>query len=114
VKYVLLIYTDHAANAARSKEESQAILDKYMEYTNEVVKNGVARGGEELRDADTARTVRVRNGETLTTDGPYAETKEQLGGFYILDCASMEEALEYAAKIPSAVHGSVEVRPVYE
>jgi hypothetical protein len=74
----------------------------------------VTVGGDELQDPDTATTVRVRDGETLTTDGPFAETKEQLGGYYLIDCGSLDEALEFAARIPAAERGAVEVRPLVE
>jgi hypothetical protein len=71
-------------------------------------------GGDQLQDADTATTIRVRDGETLTTDGPFAETKEQLGGYYVIDCGSLDEAIEFAARIPAAERGAVEVRPLVE
>ena len=71
-------------------------------------------GGDQLQDAETATTVRVRDGETLTTDGPFAETKEQLGGYYLIDCGSLDEVIEFAARIPAAERGVVEVRPVVE
>ena len=70
--------------------------------------------GDELQDPDTATTIRVRDGETLTTDGPFAETKEQLGGYYVIDCGSLDEAIEFAARIPAAERGAVEVRPLVE
>jgi hypothetical protein len=114
VKYALLIYTDPSIDANRSAEEMQAIYEKYGALSAEVSQRGIARGGEELEGVKSARTVRVRDGEVLVTDGPYVETKEYLGGFYLLECASPEEALEYAAKIPSAAYGSIEVRPVAE
>ena len=84
----------------------------YWAFTEEVQTAGKMVAGDALESVTTATTVRVRDGETLTTDGPFAETKETLGGYYILECADLDEALAWAAKIPSAKHGSIEVRPV--
>ncbi|HZE28928.1 MAG TPA: YciI family protein, partial [Gaiellaceae bacterium] len=84
----------------------------YMQYTKELQDSGALVAGDALEPTPTATTVRVRNDETLTTDGPFAETKEQLGGYYLVDVGSLDEALEWAAKIPGARHGSVEVRPL--
>jgi hypothetical protein len=86
----------------------------YRAFGEEAEKRGAMRGGNELQSATTATTVRVRNGETMVTDGPFAETKETLGGYYVLECESLDEAVELAAKIPGAKYGSVEVRPVVE
>ena len=110
MKYVALIYADPDGWDAVPEGERQRLSEKYMALAREPV----SVGGEQLEDADTATTVRVRDGETLTTDGPFAETKEQLGGFYLIDCASLDEALEFAARIPAAERGAVEVRPVVE
>ena len=110
MKYVALIYADADGWEAVPEDERQRISEKYMALAREPV----SVGGEQLEDADTATTVRVRDGETLTTDGPFAETKEQLGGYYLVDCASLDEALEFAARIPAAERGAVEVRPVVE
>ena len=110
MKYMALIYGNEEAWDALSEEEQQRVSDRYMALAREPV----SVGGEQLEDADTATTVRVRDGETLTTDGPFAETKEQLGGYYLIDCASLDEALEFAARIPAAERGAVEVRPVVE
>jgi hypothetical protein len=110
MKYVTLIYGDAAAWNALSEEEQQRVAERYMALSREPV----VTDGSELQDADTATTVRVRNGETLTTDGPFAETKEQLGGYYLLDCGSLDEAIEFAARIPAAERGGVEVRPLVE
>jgi hypothetical protein len=87
-------------------------MKKWAAFTKETFDRGVNRGGEALEPVQTATTVRVREGRTLTTDGPFAETKEELGGFYLLECNDLDEAIEWAAKIPGAQTGSVEVRPV--
>jgi hypothetical protein len=110
MKYMALIYGNEEAWDALSEEEQQGVTERYMALAREPV----TVGGDELQDPDTATTVRVRDGETLTTDGPFAETKEQLGGYYLIDCASLDEALEFAARIPAAERGAVEVRPVVE
>ena len=110
MKYVALIYGDQAGWDALSEEEQQQVMGRYIALGQE----SIVTGGSELEDPDTATTVRVRNGERLTTDGPFAETKEQLGGFYLLDCGSIDEALEFAARIPAAQRGAVEVRPLVE
>ena len=109
MKYMLLIHDDATL---RPEGEDEAINKAYFEYTQELVSAGVIQGGDALEPSTTATTVRVRNGEMLTTDGPYAETKEQLGGFYIVDVPDLDAALNWAAKIPSATFGSIEVRPV--
>jgi hypothetical protein len=110
MKYMALIYGNEEAWDALSEDEQQRVSERYMALAREPV----TVGGDELQDPDTATTVRVRDGETLTTDGPFAETKEQLGGYYLIDCASLDEALEFAARIPAAERGAVEVRPVVE
>ena len=110
--YAMLIYTDQTADAKQTPDEQNAIMGAYFGFTNEVKEKKLYVAGEALHPTTSATTVRVRDGKTLTTDGPFAETKEQLGGFYLLDCKDLDEALEYAAKIPGAAHGSVEVRPV--
>ena len=98
---------------AFSAEEREAVYAKYRAFSNDAREAGVMVGGAELASTRDATTVRVRADETLVTDGPYAEVKEALGGFYILECASMDEAVDWAARIPGAHHGAVEVRPVY-
>lgn len=111
MKYVMMIYTDPVARGAVPTEEREAEYAQYMTYTQDVNNRGAYKGGEALQPATTATTVRVRNGEILKTDGPYAETKEQIGGFYILDCKDLDEAIELGSRIPSAVHGYIEIRP---
>ena len=89
-------------------------MEAYFAFSEETAKHAVLVGGEPLQGIETATTVRVRDGKSLTTDGPFAETKEHFGGYYLLDCANLDEALKWAAKIPTAKHGSIEVRPIME
>jgi hypothetical protein len=112
MQYLLLIHA--AENGEPQGGDREAMYRRYAAFSEEVRDAGKLLGANELQPIATATTVRVRNGETLTTDGPFAETKEQLGGYYLLDCADIDEAIAYAAKIPSAEHGSIEVRPVVE
>jgi hypothetical protein len=114
MRYLLLICDDETAAEAASPQEGQATMAKYMAFGEEMGKRGVLQGGERLRPTSDATTVRVRNGETVTSDGPFAETKEQIGGFYAVDCKNLDEAIEIAAKIPAAHSGSIEVRPIWE
>ena len=88
------------------------MMQGYGAFTNEVREAGIMKEGAPLQGSDTATTVRLRNGKADAVDGPFAETKEVLGGYYILDCENLDEAIAYAAKIPSAAHGSIEIRPV--
>ena len=113
MKYLALIYADETAWETFSEAEQAAAYELYTAFANEARQAGVLVGGDELAATRTATTVRVRDGQTLVTDGPYAETKEVLGGYFVLECASMDEALDWAAKIPGAHHGSVEVRQVH-
>ena len=110
MQFLALIHGDEASWEAMGDEERQAVYQRYIAFAQrpEVV------GGAELQPTDTATTVRSRDGETLVTDGPYAEVKEALGGFFILETGSIEEACKLAAEIPAAEHGAIEVRPVYE
>lgn len=114
MRYLLLIAGDESARSAVSAEEDAATLDEYAEWMKNVAERGLLQGGERVRPASDATTVRVRNGEILTTDGPFAETKEQMGGYYLVDCKDLDEAIEVAAKIPGARTGSIEVRPIWE
>ena len=113
MKYMALIYGDRSRWERFSDEEREAAYDEYRAFGEEATKAGVAIGGAELGSTADATTVRIRQGETLVTDGPYAEVKEALGGYYLLECASLDEALDWAAKIPGAEHGAVEVRALY-
>lgn len=112
--YLLLIYQDETAHAQWSQEQLAAEYQAYNEYSEEVAKSGVIMGGNALMPTNTATTVRVRNGKLLTTDGPFAETKEQLGGYYLMNCKDLDEAIALAAKIPAASDGSIEIRPIME
>jgi hypothetical protein len=110
VRYLLLIYTDPEA----MPEGGTASMEDWVAYTEELRAAGVVLGGDPLEGADMATTVRVRGGERLTTDGPFAETKEILGGYYMIDVDGLDEALAWAAKMPNITYGSVEVRPVMD
>jgi hypothetical protein len=114
MRYALLIYANEQDWATQTEEQSQAQFQGYMAFTKDIVDRGMQQAGEALQPTSTATTVRVKNGETVTTDGPFAETKEQLGGFYIVECKDLDEAIEVAARIPDARGGSIEVRPVLE
>jgi hypothetical protein len=112
MRYALLIYGAESADSQASKEEQEAVMAAYNAF-GERYKEQIL-GGEALLETSSATTVRKRNGKTLTTDGPFAETKEQLGGFYLVNCNDLDEALQIAANIPGAVSGSIEVRPIME
>jgi hypothetical protein len=116
VRYMLLIYDAEARWQSLSDEERGAIMGEYFAYTGELQERGAYVDGSALQPTATATTVRVGGGEAMATDGPFAETKEQLGGYYLIDVESLDEAIEWAAKIPSAARGlgSVEVRPLLE
>jgi hypothetical protein len=114
MRYLLLIYTPEVDPATVSPEQARAQTEAYGEFTREVRDRKVLEAGEALQPTSSATTVRVRDGRTLVTDGPFAETKEALGGFYLIDAKDLDEALELAAKIPGAEHGSIEVRPIWE
>lgn len=114
MRYLLMIAVDEKAAAAATPEESAASLAAYEVFMKKTADRGVLRGGERLRSTADATTVRVRNGEVLTTDGPFAETKEQLGGYFVVECADLDEAIDVAAAIPGAADGSIEVRPIWE
>jgi hypothetical protein len=114
VRYALLIYGDEKIWQARGPEEGAQILREYEDFAGGLAGKGRMRGGEPLVGISSATTVRVREGKVLTTDGPFAETKEQLGGFFIVECDDLDQAIEAAAGIPDARVGSIEVRPVME
>jgi hypothetical protein len=113
MQYLAMIYGDQSRWAALSDGEREEVYRAYTAFGEEGRKAGVIVGGNELDSTETATTVRVRNDETLVTDGPFVESKEALGGYYVLECSSIDEACSWAAKIPGASHGAVEVRPVY-
>ena len=110
MRYALMICTDERDVS----DDETALLAEYGAFAEEMGRRGVLQGGERLRPTTDATTVRVRDGEVLTTDGPFAETKEQIGGYFIVDCKDLDDAIEVASKIPGARHGSIEVRPIWE
>jgi hypothetical protein len=112
MQYLLLIYAEESRDPAPGTPEGDAFMNEYWAFTEEVKQRKLMLGSNALQPVSTATTVRVRDGKTETTDGPFAETKEQLGGYYLLDCKDLDEAIECAAKIPSARLGSIEIRPV--
>ncbi|MGH9396057.1 MAG: YciI family protein [Terriglobia bacterium] len=117
MRYMLLVYTNEQARGSLSPEEWQKGVARARALIDEASKRGVFRGADPLQPTSTATTVRANNGKVLITDGPFAETKEQLAGYFIFDCKDLDEALEWAAKIPAACGGApgcVEVRPIRE
>jgi hypothetical protein len=114
MKYLCLIYQDESVGATLPQAEIEKVLGEYLVFTDGIKKSGHYLGGNRLRPTEAASTVRVRNGKTMITDGPFAETKEQLGGYFLIEARDLNEAIQVAAKIPSARFGSVEVRPVWE
>ena len=114
MKYLCLIYDDETRWDRMSKEEATAAYGKYYTFTEGIRASGQYVNGNPLKPTSTATTVRVRNGSVGTTDGPYAETKEQLGGYYLVEARDLNEAIQLAARIPGAQFGSIEVRPVAE
>jgi hypothetical protein len=108
-----LIYGDQSAWETFSDQEREAAYDLYRTFANGAREAAVLAGGDELASTRDATTVRVRDDETLVTDGPYAEVKEALGGYFVLEVDTMDEAVDWAARIPGAEHGAVEVRPVF-
>jgi hypothetical protein len=112
MRYLLLIYTSEQLEA--SQDAMTAEFAAYDAFTTELRERGIYAAGEALRPTSTATTVRVRDGQTVTTDGPYVETKEALGGFYMVDANDLDDAIQLAAKIPGAKHGSIEIRPIFE
>ena len=113
MEYLALIYADETAWEGFSDDTRTAMYEQYSEFSRAAGDAGVLAGGEELGPTASATTVRLREGRQLVTDGPYAEAKEALGGYFILDCESLDEALSWAARIPAASHGAVEVRQVH-
>jgi hypothetical protein len=112
MKYLCTIYGDESQWSNATPEQMAGVMAAYNAFGEEAGAAGVILGGEGLEPTSAATTVRVRDGERVLSDGPFAETTEQLGGFYLLECASLDEAIDWAAKIPGAATGSVEVRPV--
>jgi hypothetical protein len=114
MKYLCLIYDEEKTFATMPKAEMDAVMGEYFGFTEAIKKSGHYVAGEALQPVNTATTVRIRNGKTSTTDGPFAETKEQLGGFYMINARDLNDAIQVASRIPSARYGSIEVRPVQE
>jgi len=114
MRYVLMSCTDEEAFAVLGPEARSALVAENLGFAVEMVRRGVVLSGERLRPTSDATTVRVRDGEVLVADGPFAETKEQVGGYYVVECADLDEAIEVASKIPAARSGLVEVRPIWE
>jgi hypothetical protein len=113
MQYLLLIYTDGTKATATGAPETLAVMKEYSAFTNSIKESGHYKGGNALQPVTTATSVRVRDGKTLLTDGPFAETTEQLGGYYLVDAANLDEAIGMAARIPGARLGTVEVRPIW-
>jgi hypothetical protein len=114
MRYLCLIYENEKAWEARPPAESEAIMNEYFGFTDDIRKNGKYVAGEALHPTASATTVRVRNGKVSTTDGPFVETKEQLGGFYLIEATDLNDAIHVASRIPSARFGSIEIRPVVD
>jgi len=113
MRYALLIYTAEPTEVP-PEEAMKEQMEAYGAFTREVTERGAYKGGEALQGTQTATTVQVRDGQTITTDGPFAETKEALGGFYLVEATDLDQAIKIAAMIPGAKHGSIEVRPILE
>jgi hypothetical protein len=114
MKYLCLIYENEKNFETMSPADGEAIMGEYFAFTDGIRRSGQYVAGEALHPTNTATTVKVRNGKVSTTDGPFAETKEQLGGFYLIEAKDLNDAIQVAAKIPSARFGAVEVRPVMD
>ena len=114
MRYLLLIHGDRDHYAKAVQSELDAMHGEYNQFTESIRESGEFEAGEALQGADTATTVRVRGDETLVTDGPFAETKEVLGGYYLVDCKDLDRAIELASRIPDARNGSIEIRPLAE
>lgn len=112
MEYLLLIYGDESGGREMSPEDMEVELKTWFAYTDWLKDKGWYVGGEALQETASATTVRERDGEVVTTDGPFAETKEQLGGYYLVDCPNLDDAIEAASRIPSVGRGSIEVRPL--
>ena len=114
MQYLLLLHTDEKAMQAATAEETGSILAAYGAYMKAMADAGVSKGGQRLRPTSTATTVRVKDGKTQVLNGPYAEVKEQLGGYFLIDAPDLDQAISWAARCPAAHHGAVEVRPIWE
>jgi len=114
MQYLLMIYADESRMKDVTPADREAMYVEYRALTDSLIKSGHMRAGDALQPTSTATTVRVRDGKTLTTDGPFAETKEQLGGYYLVEAKDLDEATKLAARIPGARQGSIEVRPIMQ
>jgi hypothetical protein len=113
MQYLLLIYLNEAEMAQRSEASKTASMNEYRTFTQSIIQSGNFKAGDRLRPTATATSVRVRDGKTLTTDGPFAETREQLGGYYLIEAKDLDQATAIAARIPAARDGTIEVRPIW-
>jgi len=113
MQYLLMIYQNEAEYGKIDPATLQKVMEEYGAFTQSIIQSGNFKAGDRLRNTDTATTVRVRDGKTLTTDGPFAETREQLGGYYLVEAKDLDAALAIAARIPGARYGSIEVRPIW-
>jgi hypothetical protein len=114
MQYVLLIYASEEVIAGMSDEERGSYFQEWGQYEGEVQQLGIKTGGKPLQSVSNSTTVRIRDGKSMITDGPFAETKEQLAGFYVLECKDLDEAISFANKMPDAKYGTIEVRPVFD
>ncbi len=114
MQYLLMIYGNEQAMQSAPKEAVTQMMGAYTAYTQAMKTAGILQGSNRLKPTNTASTVRTGSGKTEVLDGPYAETKEQLGGYYLIDVPNLDEALSWAARCPGAAHGTIEVRPVWE
>ena len=114
MRYLLLIYSDESGYAKMTPEAGAELMAAYGKFHEEITGAGVVQGSERLQPTATATTVRVRRGKASVTDGPFAETKEQCGGFYQIDVKNLDEAIAWAEKVPTATYGSIEIRPIWE
>jgi len=112
MQYLLLIYRNEAELAKWSQADTNKMTGDFRSFTQAIIQSGNFKAGDALQPVATATTVRVRGGKTMTTDGPFAETREQLGGYYLVDAKDLDEAIGIAARVPLAAHGSIEVRPI--
>ena len=113
MKYMILIYNSEASDKAMTQQEVGKLMEAYGAYSQAMVKAGVMVGGERLKPTDTATTVRTKNGRTEVLNGPYADTREQLGGYYMIDVPDLDAAITWAARCPSSSNGTIEVRPIW-
>ena len=113
MQYLMTIYTDEVADSKATPDQMKGVMGAYQAFTMNAIETKAYVSGNALQPTSTATTVRVRDGKTSTTDGPFAETKEQMGGYYLMECKNLDEAIDYAAKIPGAQWGSIEIRPIW-